>query len=401
MTDVSAVGGQVLPGYGRVADAFAQNLNEFGEIGAACSVYVDGELAVDLRGGLADAETRTSWSDQTIVMVYSTSKGLTAMCAHLLAQRGELDFGRPVADYWPEFAANGKDQITTRDILSHRAGLPVIDRKLTPDEVLAGEPVVAALADQAPAWEPGTRHGYHALTYGWLIGEIVRRVTGQSLGDYFAREIAAPLRLNTWIGLPASQEHRVAPVITPTMADFASAQASVGQLDDETRATATAVMAAFNDPDSLTMRASTLNGTMRALPQNSRGFRAAEIPSVNAMTDARSLARAYSACVAPVAGCRILDADTISSAIKASSDGPDAILLAPTRFGLGFGLATPANPFLGVSSFGHAGMGGSLAFADVDHRVGFGYVMNKLGVGLAPIDARAGRLIDALRNCMQ
>jgi len=125
MTDVSAVGGQVLPGYGRVADAFAQNLNEFGEIGAACSVYVDGELAVDLRGGLADAETRTSWSDQTIVMVYSTSKGLTAMCAHLLAQRGELDFDRPVTDYWPEFAANGKDQITTRDILSHRAGLPV------------------------------------------------------------------------------------------------------------------------------------------------------------------------------------------------------------------------------------------------------------------------------------
>jgi len=193
-----------MPGYEPVADAFAENFRGPGEIGAACCVYVDGEQVVDLWGGLADAGTEAPWTDHTIAMVYSATKGLAAMCALLLAQLGELDLDRPVAAYWPEFAAGGKDRVTTRQVLSHQAGLPVIDRRLKYEDVLSGGPVVEALAEQPPVWEPGTRHGYHVLTYGWLVGEIVRRVSGESIGAFFAREFARPLGLNTWIGLPSA-----------------------------------------------------------------------------------------------------------------------------------------------------------------------------------------------------
>jgi CubicO group peptidase (beta-lactamase class C family) len=393
------IGGKTLPGYEPVADAFARNFRDPGEIGAACCVYVDGEQVVNLWGGLADAGTQAPWTDRTIVMVYSATKGLTAMCALLLAQRGELDLDRPVAAYWPEFADGGKERITTRQILSHQAGLPVIDRTLTHQEVLDGGPVTEALAAQSPAWEPGTRHGYHMLTYGWLVGEIVRRVSGDSIGAFFAREFASPLGLSTWIGLPAGEESRVAALAAPTPADMLAAQAARQERDEESRAAA-AVMAAFSDPQSLTMRTSSLNGAIGGwAEQNSPAFRAAEIPSVNGMTDARSLARLYAACVSPVDGCRTLDAATIAEATKPASEGPDAVIFTPTRYGLGFGLPTPATPLLGPSTFGHSGMGGALGLADAEHRVGFGYVMNKIGIA-SSIGPRAERLIDALRGCL-
>jgi CubicO group peptidase (beta-lactamase class C family) len=389
--------GKALPGYEPVVDAFALNFRDPGEIGAACCVYVDGEPVVDLWGGLADAGASAPWTDRTIVMVYSATKGLAAMCALLLAQRGELDLDRPVAAYWPEFAAGGKDRVTARQVLSHQAGLPVIDRTLTHQEVLDGVPVSEALAAQPPVWEPGARHGYHMLTFGWLVGEIVRRVSGESIGAFFAREFAAPLGLSTWIGLPASEESRVAVLAAPSFGDLPAAQEG----DEESRAAAAAVMAAFSDPQSLTMRASSLSGAIGGwAEQSSPAFRAAEIPSVNGMTDARSLARLYAACVSPVDGFRALDAATIAEATGLVSDGPDAVIFSPTRYGLGFGLPTPAAPLLGPSTFGHSGMGGSLGLADAEHRVGFGYVMNKLGMS-SSVGPRAERLIDALRGCLQ
>jgi CubicO group peptidase (beta-lactamase class C family) len=395
------VHGTTAPGFGPLADAFTRNFRDEGEIGAACSVYADGEPVADLWGGLADASTGAAWTDQTIVMVYSAGKGLAAVCAHLLAQRGDLDLDQPVASYWPEFAAHGKAGVTTRMILGHRAGLPVIDRRLTQREVLAVQPVVSALAGQAPAWPPGTRHGYHLLTFGWLIGEIVRRVTGQTLGAFFAGQIAAPLGLNAWIGLPASEEHRVSALIPFTRADLALVQHRRGQQDGEARAAAAALNSACRDPASLTMRASTLNGAMGTLADhNSREFHASEIPSVNAISDARSLARTYAACVGQVGGHRVLDSGAVEAATEVASDGPDAILFTPTRFGLGFFLPAPAYPMLGPTSFGHPGMGGALAFGDLAHRVGFGYVMNKLGAGFAPLDLRAGHLVAVLRGCL-
>ena len=395
------IDGKTMPGYKPVAEAFAQNFGDPGEIGAACSVYVNGEQVVDIWGGLADAGTGAPWTGRTIAMVYSATKGLAAMCALLLAQRGELDLDRPVAAYWPEFAAGGKDRVTTRQVLSHQAGLPVIDRKLKYEDVLSGGPVVEALAEQPPVWEPGTRHGYHPLTYGWLVGEIVRRVSGQSIGAFFAREFARPLGLDTWIGLPADEESRVAVLAPPTPEDMMAAGAAAVYPDEESRAAAVALMTAFMDPQSLTTRATNLRGAMGGwAEQGSAAFHAAEVPSVSGITDASSLARVYAACVGPVNGYRILDAATIVEASKPASEGPDEILFAVTRFGLGFGLSDPATPLLGASSFGHSGMGGALGFADLDHRVGFGYVMNKLGVG-SSIGPRASKLVDALRDCLR
>src|SRR5580704_398748 len=163
-------------------------------------------------GGFFD-RSDTPYDDQTLQLVFSTTKGATAVCANLLAQRGQLDLSAPVATYWPEFAQAGKEQVTVLHLLTHQAGLPAIDRDLSAEEVQAWDPVCAALAEQAPFWEPGTAHGYHALTYGWLVGEVVRRITGRSLGTYFAEEVAGPLGLDFWIGLPEDLEHRVSPVV--------------------------------------------------------------------------------------------------------------------------------------------------------------------------------------------
>ena len=208
MTDVAAptIGGTVEPGFEAVRDAFVRNFTEHGELGAGVAVHVNGKKVVDLWGGVADPATGRAYDDRTLQLVFSTTKGATAVCVALLAQRGEIDYDAKVADYWPEFAAEGKGEIPVHVLMSHRAGLPVIDRTLTADEVFAWTPVIEALAAQAPVWEPGTKHGYHAVTYGHLAGELVRRVSGKSLGTFFADEVAKPLGLDFWIGLPASQE---------------------------------------------------------------------------------------------------------------------------------------------------------------------------------------------------
>lgn len=196
------ISGEVASGYEPVRDAFRANFDKHGDVGAAFSLYVRGEKVVDLWGGVADATTGRPWAEDTLQLVYSTTKGATAICAHVLAQSGALDLDAPVAEYWPEFAAEGKGTIPVRWLLSHRSGLPTVDAHLTPADVIEWQPIVAALAAQKPYWEPGTAHGYHALTYGWLVGEVVRRVDGRSLGRFFADEVAAPLGLDFFIGLP-------------------------------------------------------------------------------------------------------------------------------------------------------------------------------------------------------
>ena len=210
-TNATPVQGHVEEGWGKVADAFRANFEgNPGEVGAACCVYADGRPVVDLWGGLADREANRPWNKDTIVAVASTTKGATAICAHLLVQRGELDLDAPVVKYWPEFGAAGKEQIPVRWLLSHQVGLPVIDGPLTFEEACAWDPVIRALEAQKPEWEPGTEHVYHSMTFGFLVGEIVRRITGKSLGTFFADEVAAPLGLSAWIGLPEEQEGRVA-----------------------------------------------------------------------------------------------------------------------------------------------------------------------------------------------
>ena len=387
---MTEVFGEVAARFGAVRDAFAANFERHGDVGAAFSLYLGGEKVVDLWAGCADEATGRPWEQDTLQLVFSTTKGATAACAHLLAQRGELDLDAPVCEYWPEFKAEGKDAVPVRWLLSHRAGLPVLDAKLTPAEALAWDPVIEALAAQRPVWPPGTAHGYHALTYGWLVGEVVRRISGRSLGRFFADEIADPLGLEFWIGLPAAEEGRVSRLNTLTLPD---PPPDLSVLPDEIRA----IAQAFLDPDSMTNRA--LNVTSPPMDWNSPEVHAAEVPAANGICTARSLARFYAGLIGEVDGVRILTPETVRTATVEQSNGPDRVLLAPTRFGLGYFLPSPFEPLAGPASFGHAGAGGSLGFADPDTGVAFGYVMNQMQQGLAG-DPRTRTLVKAVQSSL-
>lgn len=382
------VEGQVEPGYEGVRDAFAANFSLHGDVGAAFCLYVKGRKVVDIWGGIADARTGRKWAADTMALVYSTSKGVSAICAHLLAQRGQLDLDAPVVEYWPEFGQAGKSQVPVRWLLSHRVGLPAIDRHLSPAEALAWHPAVEALAEQAPVWEPGTKHGYHALTYGWLVGEVVRRATGNTLGEVLAKEVSGPLGLDLWIGLPEVEEPRVCRLIAVERARLSPEEISAlppGRL---------AMLRAIADPASLAMRA--LNVTDPPFNFNSREVHAGELPAGNAIGTARALAKLYAATITEVDGVRLLDPATVEGATVEQANGPDQVLLSDTRFGSGFFLPSPFSPLMGPRSFGHSGAGGSLAFADPDRGVGFGYVMNKMQQNLSG-DPRTADLIAAAK----
>ena len=376
MVDVQ---GRVEPGYEKVRDAFAANFEAHGDVGAAFCLHVGGVPVVDVWAGAADADTGRPWEEDTLQLVFSTTKGATAMCALLLAERGQLDLDAPVAEYWPEFAAEGKERIPVRWLLSHRAGLPVAATTPPLDECLRWDPVIAALAASPPVWEPGTAHGYHALTYGWLVGEVVRRVSGRSLGTFFADEIAGPLGLDFWIGLPRAHHRRVSRLLAMRMGVEDPSVFESSGLPPEVLA----VIKAFSDPSSLSMRALLLSGAFADDDVwNDPAVHAAEVPAANGITTARSLSRLYAACVGEVDGMRVLSPDTVKQASSTESEGVDRVLLMPSRFGLGFMLPSPFSPVGGPSSFGHYGAGGSLGYADPDAGIGYGYVMNKMTANL-------------------
>lgn len=384
------------PGFEAVRDAFAANFDQHGEVGAAFSLYHRGRKVVDLWGGVADADTGRAWEEDTLQLVFSTTKGATAACALLLAQRGELDLDAPVVRYWPEFGAAGKGDIPVRWLLSHRSGLPTVTSKPSPADLLAWDPIVKLLADQEPFWEPGTAHGYHALTYGWLVGEVVKRISGKSLGAFFHDEIASPLGLDFWIGLPEEQEARVSKLV---LIGIGNPNADRSQLPDfdsfpeDLREMARA----FLDPDSLTNRALAVSSP--SLDFNARETHAAELGAANGITTARSLARFYNALIGEVDGVRILTDETIEQATTEQSNGPDKVLQIATRFGLGYFLPSDFSPLCGPRSFGHAGAGGSLGFADPERQIGFGYVMNKMQQNLSG-DPRTAGLIEAVKQCV-
>jgi len=373
--------GRVAAGFEPVREAFAENFEKHGDVGAACCVYLDGQPVVDVWGGLADASAGRPWQEDTVQLVFSASKGVTAICVNRLLERGELEVDAPVSRYWPEFAAGGKQEISLRHVLSHRAGLAAVDGDLTLEEVLAWGPVVEAIAAQSPNWEPGSTHGYHARSFGWILGEIVRRVTGRSLGRFFAEEIAAPLGLSFWIGLPDSKRARCSRLIPPP-----GGSPSVAELLGSTSLTAR-VMGGPSDLfayDEMWNRPEVLR---------------AEMPASNGVGDARSLARMYAATLEELDGIRLLASETVEAACVEQSSGPDTVILAPTRFGLGFSLPPMLATGCGERSFGHPGAGGSLGFADPDGRIGFGYVMNQMRFDPAG-DARSVSLIEALYGCL-
>ena len=360
-----------------VREAFERNFDAGLEDGACVSVWHEGRPVVDLWGGVADRKSGEAWQRDTLVNVYSTTKGPTALCAHLLADRGQLDFDAPVVSYWPEFGAAGKSEIPVRYLLCHRSGLPGFDRALPLEDLYDWKRVVEALAAQAPWWEPGSQHGYHPMTYGYLVGEVVRRISGMSLGAFFRQEIAGPLGLDFHIGLAESQDARVARLIPPSGSDGAKV------LRD--------------DPKSLSARALS-NPVIDPRATSTRAWRGAEIPAANGHGNARSVGRFYAALSlgGELDGVRLLGETALDRAAQVQVSGRDAVLRLPIQWGLGFivngrpGIYGP-NP----GTIGHSGYGGSFGFADRGERLAVGYAMNRMGANLAG-DARAAKLVEAV-----
>ncbi len=389
------VGGSCDPRFARVREEFEKNLAERGEVGASVCVMVDGEPVVDLWGGVADRASGRPWERDTVSVVFSTTKGVTSLCAHMLLSRGTLELAAPVSAYWPEYAQAGKENTTVGMVLAHRAGVTALSAPLGEGAFLDWDGMVAAIEAERPVWEPGTRHGYHALTYGWLAGELVHRACGQSLGSFLRTEVAEPLGLDLWIGLPEEVEPRVAPM------GYADPQPG-----DEQSRLATVVAA---EPESVSARMLiNTGGYMMPGPTgfDSRAAHAAEIGATGAITNARALAGMY----APLAsggsagGVTLVDGATLARMATTVSAGPDAMLFANSRFTYGFvpsidNRHEPAgmrdSMILSADAFGHPGLGGGVGFASPANRMSFGYTMNAMGPGTL-LNPRGQSLVDAV-----
>jgi CubicO group peptidase (beta-lactamase class C family) len=380
------------PRFAGVREEFERNFAERGEVGASVCVIVDGETVVDLWGGSAAPDSGQSWTADTIGNVWSATKGATALCAHILASRGELDLNAPVVTYWPEFGKHGKDVILVRHLLSHQAGLPAVRQPLPPGAFYNWDLMADALANEEPFWQPGTRNGYHGLTFGFLVGEVVRRISGRSLGTFFRDEVAGPLGLDFWLGLPESEEGRVAPTIPAPLPGPGDPVPSL-------------YVAAFTDPTSVQGLMLANSGGYMTIPgeSDSRAAHAAVMGAIGGITNARGLAGMYRPLALGGAGLVSAEQLRLMGTIVAATS-IDAVLLVPSRWALGFvktidnRYLPPADQegmFLSEEAFGHPGMGGSLGFADPRARLSFGYTMNRQGTGLG-VNERGQSLVDAV-----
>lgn len=392
------IGGDIDEGYGKVADAFRRNFAERGEVGAACCVYRDGRKVVDLWGGYRDGVRKLPWNEDTMVCVMSTTKGMASMALAVAHSRGLLDYDKAVADYWPEFAANGKGAVTVRQLLSHQAGLPVIDQALDLETLADREALSAIIAAQKPAWEPGTRHGYHGISLGWYEGELLRRVdpAGRSLGRFFAEEVARPLGIDFHIGLPADVDR-------DRLAIFHSYKPAemllhLGEFPAR-------FVLGFLNPRSLTGRTF---GNPRVLSlmdnYNRPEVQALESPASNGIGEARAIARAYGSLA--TGGHELGIAPETLAALSESARPPsqgtrDLVLHVHSVFSLGYVKPFPRFRFGGRAglAFGTPGGGGSFGFADPDGQIGFAYVMNRAGFRLFD-DPREVALRDAMYQTM-
>lgn len=361
--------------FSAVRDAFASNFEEKGEVGASVALTVEGEYVVDLWGGHKDAAGTQAWQEDTIVNVYSTTKTMAALCALVLADRGELDLYAPVAKYWPEFAQNGKDGVEVRHFMSHSAGLSGMDEPMRGADLYDWDNVVGALARQAPWWTPGTASGYHALTQGHLIGEVVRRITGKSLGTFFASDIAEPLGADFHIGTGEEHFARIGELIPP--------ENNVAQSPEV-------------DADSISAR-TFRNPAADASLSGTPGWRKAEIPAANGHGNARSVVRAQTAVAngGSAFGVELLSAAGARRIFDEQTNGQDLVLGVPLRFGMGYGLTSelmPMGPNEHIAYWG--GWGGSTIVVDQDVHLCMSYVMNRMFAGLLG-DTRGFSLLQA------
>lgn len=388
--------GYVAPGFEEVRDEFARNFRERRELGAACAAYHRGEKVVDLWGGWRDARRTQPWRHDTLVLVYSTSKGMAATAVALAHSRGLIDFDERVATYWPEFAQNGKESITVRQLLGHEAGLCAIDERLSSRNLGDLAEVDRILAAQAPAWSPGTRHGYHALSIGWYESALIRRIdpAGRSLGRFFAEEIASPLDAELYFGLPADVPgERVARIRAPDPVTLAR---ELPKLPPR-------MALGFADRRSLTWKTFANPRFRSAATLDSDRYRALEIPAGGGIGQVRSIARVYSdlATGGHALGMAGATLEELRAPARVPSGGAeDLVLRVPANFSLGFAKPSELAPFgSGPSAFGHPGAGGSFAFADPDVEIAFAYAMNRMGLHLFD-DPREKALRDALYRCV-
>jgi CubicO group peptidase (beta-lactamase class C family) len=392
-----ALSGTYDPKFERVAGEFEKNYRERGELGASVCVMLNGEPVVDLWGGTARADDGAPWNTDTLAVVWSCTKGAVSFCAHVLASRGQLDLDARVTDYWPEYGQNGKAATTVKMLLSHQSGVCAVSEHLPPRAYADWDLMVRTIENQEPFFEPGTAHGYQALTYGWVVGEVIRRVSGQSLGRFFREAIAEPLGIDFWIGLPPVDESRTARMIMP-------------EPDLENLSPFLAAMVNSNSVQALAMGNS--GGYLDIAENKVRGFdtptaHQAEIGAAGGLTNGRGLAGMYAplACGGSLNGVEYVSPDILARmGAVASASNLDVTLLAPMRFSLGFFKAidnrrgvpgTRDSMLLPEPAFGHPGYGGSIGFADPQARISFGYNMNRMGQGML-LNERSQSLIDAV-----
>jgi len=356
----------VAPGWEPVRDALVANLESGQDRGAGVAVVHRGKLVVDLMGGHRDRNGEVPYGPDALQVVFSTTKGVTALAVAMCVERGLLDYGERVAAYWPEFAANGKDTITVAELLGHRAGLYTVDGPMTLEEALDWDTVTSRLAATAPHFEPGSTHGYHALTYGWLAGELVRRASGMSIGEFVQRNISGPLGVEFWIGLPAEHDHRVAHLMAHPVPSFPPEIARF--------------MLDHGGPGSLGEKALSLNGAFGPGAFNKPEVRAAMIPGANGIGNARALATIYAATIGEVNGVRLISEETrrLAAASVTPEGEKDLILGHPTVFAKGYMLDSTRNNYGGQGGFGHDGAGGSVACAVPSRQLAISYVMNTM-----------------------
>jgi len=367
-----------------VKEAFAKSFREGKEIGASCAVTIDGQFVIDIWAGYSDANQTRPWRKNSIVNVWSTTKVMTALCAHMLVDRGLLDLDAPVAKYWPEFAQAGKEKLPVKYLLSHTSGLAGWDQAISITDLYDWDYLCELLAKQSPWWEPGTCAGYHALSFGYLIGEVVRRITGKSLGTFFREEVAEPLHADFHIGLPTKFDLRVADLINYP----APIHGDTNYIDPE--------WVKVNFP--IHVKTFVDSPVISEEEIRSRRWRAAEIPSSNGHGNARSVARVASvlACGGEVNGIRLLSLSAIEKSIEQQFYGTDLALMQPIRWGLGWGLNSPERPISpNPRSFYWSGAGGSVVIMDLDARLSYAYVMNKMEPGVA-VKSRSMNLTEAL-----
>ena len=383
--------GFVADGWSGVAEAFAHNIDSREDIGAGVSVFHKGKCVVDIAGGYFDKEATKPYTLDTLQLVFSTTKGVVATAVAMCVERGLLSYEEPVSLFWPEFAAHGKEHVTVAQLLSHQAGLYTVEGELSFEELLDWNTMVARLADTPPLFPVGSTHGYHAVTFGWLAGELVRRVDGRNIGRFIAEEIANPLGAEIYVGLPERHELRVSPINVGwprTATDAPSAPAAPVQLPNKYLASALTVNGALN-----------VKGGF-----NRQDLHAAEVPGANGIANARSLAAMYSATFTetetPNGAIRLLNDDTRKKmTVQQTKDGEvDLCLQTQRTFAMGFVTPSEKLAFDAPGSYGHAGAGGSVSFADPIREMSFSYIMNRMKDSMFT-DPRAVRLIEAASRC--